>query len=59
MNLFLLGNMVCCCCFLPVLAGVWDNPLGRKLVTESVTLPSFPLNLNLKELALAALACRQ
>ena len=35
LSLFLIANMVCVCCFMPVMLGLWNSPLGRKLITES------------------------
>lgn len=34
LNLFLVANMLCICCFLPVLLGLWDGPLGRRVMTQ-------------------------
>mmetsp|Transcript_1834 Transcript_1834/g.3736 ORF Transcript_1834/g.3736 Transcript_1834/m.3736 type:complete len:671 (+) Transcript_1834:217-2229(+) len=36
LSIFLTGNMLGCCCFMPLLiGGMWDSPLGRRVVNET------------------------
>jgi SSS family solute:Na+ symporter len=38
LTLFLIGNMLCCCCMAPVVAGLIDHPFFNKRHTESCAL---------------------